>query len=710
MLLKKLFPFILLLLFALIFYFPVIFQGKMYATQDWGRGDLTHFSYPLHAIYSEFLKHFSLPFITDKIYSGFQLAAEGQTGIFYLPNLILFFLLPAYNAYGLSFFVVSILSSLGMFLFARALKLSLWGSLFASITFSYCMFFGAHFVHLNMIQAFSLVPWCFWIAEKMIEKKITWRWFLFFVFLHVQMFFTGHPQIALYEASAILIYVFLLSNKEKRIKKTLIVASAILLGACIAAVQLYPTYLLGKASPSTTLESAQNSIALFPYTLRDIAYFFHPAPFGDPSNNTYTILQKDGIYWENNTFAGIAVVFLFIPLFLWKKFKQKKFLWILLGSLVFCMGFLYFFYYLPPFSWFRLPQRGLVITMLFFSIISAIGFDFFLAWIKKYINTVVISLLIIFFQFAILFLISNTYNSPQSKESFVKTPETARFLQTSNDRMFSIGGVSLWEKVYKEQSFGWRGGSGKKILATNEILDPNRNAVFGIRSLDGYAKLVPLRTLAYLSLIRKGEQEKLFGITLDENSQKLLGMSGVKYIVTAKKIENIQFKKDFTNKKINTKFYVYENPHFLPEVRPLKHLEMLESTREVIPSDIVSKEWNTTAYVEDKSLVKDFSDAIQISNIKNSDQSLSFKTRSKYESSIYIAKSYNKNWQAYTKGKLLKIFPVNINSMVIVLPKGENEVVLTYVPNEFILGSYISLIGMVLAGVCAFAVRKYGAV
>ena len=109
-----------LLFFSLLFYFPLIFQGKMYATQDWGRGDLTHFNYPLHEIYGNSIKKFQFPFVTNKIYSGFEMGAEGQVGMFYIPNLILYFLLPNYSAYSFSFLFVSLFSSVGVYTFCSS--------------------------------------------------------------------------------------------------------------------------------------------------------------------------------------------------------------------------------------------------------------------------------------------------------------------------------------------------------------------------------------------------------------------------------------------------------------------------------------------------------------------------------------------------------------------------------------------------------------
>jgi len=667
----------------------------MYATQDWGRGDLTHFNYPLHEIYGNALKKFELPFFTNKIYSGFELGAEGQVGMFYLPNLILYFFLPNYTAYSFSFLFVSFLSSAGVYTFCRIKKLSLLPSLFAAITFSYSFFISCHFVHMNMVQAFSLVPWLFVFIERL-KDKFSKKMFLLFVFTVTQIIFTGHPQVTLYAFCAYLMYALLESFSEKRYINIGIILFGTFIGVLISLPQLLATWELSRTSPSSSLESAQNSIELFPYTVRDFLYFLYPFPFGDPSRNTYTILQKDGIFWENNTFSGFIAVVLFIFAVFKKNKKIQSLLILFLTFTLFSMGWLYIFYYLPPFSLFRLPQRSLVIVIFSYSVIAGYGLSFVSSRFKKYTHKILCTA--IFLQFITLSFLGNTYNSPQPKSSFLETPKSAEFLKQKNAKIYSIGGVKLWEKVYREVSHGWNGDNGKAILATKNILDPNRNAAFHVSSLDGYAKLVPLRTLAYLSLVRKGVIENTSEILINSESAKLLGLSSVTHVISAKKINSSNFEMvySYSDNSSKTTYYVYKNILTLPLIKSAKSLQALPKKGKITAKDIASDSvaYGETFFTEGES--KKFNNDVIIKNQRVTDQKISFDTSSSSESFVVISESYSKNLAAYINNKETSIIPININSLGINLPPGINRVEIVYLPKPFLKGIVFTVSGMLL--------------
>jgi hypothetical protein len=705
---------LLLIAFAFIFYFPLIFQQKMYTAQDWGRGDLTHFNYPLHHIYGNALKQFSLPFWTDEIYSGFQLGAEGQVGMFYLPNLILFSVLPNYTAYAFSFLVISLFASIGMYAFCRMLNLSHTSSLFAGITFAYSMFFAGHFVHLNMVQAFSLVPWFFVLAEYGIRRNFAWYIFLGLSLLQVQMFFTGHPQIALYTASILLLYVFFRSRKENRIRNTFITGGAITCGAIMAMVQLLPTWELSKVSPSSELESAASSMLQFPYTFRDLLYFFLPSPFGNPADNTYTILLRDGIYWENNTFSGILAAICVLTLLFRKPEKELRIFWIFLAvMLIFATGWIYIFSYLPPYSLFRLPQRALILSLFFFSVISAYGFTYLMGKLQKYGQLpIVVAVLVIVLQFANLWWVANYYNNPIAKDDWLRLPPSAVYLKNQEGRMYAIGGVKLWEKVYSRVAHGWSGNGGKDLIATKGILDPNRNATYGdIPSLDGYAKLVPLRTLAYISLIRKGINEDGATIMVSSSSAKLLGAGNVKTLVTAKPVSGSLLieKAAFTDRQISTTFHVYDNPYYQPFIRSASRLAALPQTGNVEADNLISdgSDWQRTVYGEESG-IKKFSSDVSLHLQKRTPQEIRFTVNSRLEPAfIVVTQSYDQNWKGFIDGKETKIRPININSQGIIVPAGQHTVILKYIPEWFIKGGYISLAGIIFTAFICYLIAKY---
>jgi len=87
-----LFSFGLLALLALLFFWPVTFN------RGWiprGGGDLVSLLWPNYSYAAQALHAGRLPFWNASLFSGMPFAADNQTSLFYLPNLLAFFLAPS---------------------------------------------------------------------------------------------------------------------------------------------------------------------------------------------------------------------------------------------------------------------------------------------------------------------------------------------------------------------------------------------------------------------------------------------------------------------------------------------------------------------------------------------------------------------------------------------------------------------------------------
>src|SRR3989338_9089459 len=114
---KKFFIVLVFLLFA---FFPELF----FATSASLTGDHIEQHFPWAYFLGSSLKSFQFPFWTNYIHCGFPIAAEGQIGAFYPPNLILFFLLPIKVAYAYLNVFHFVVAGFGSFLYAKSMKLS----------------------------------------------------------------------------------------------------------------------------------------------------------------------------------------------------------------------------------------------------------------------------------------------------------------------------------------------------------------------------------------------------------------------------------------------------------------------------------------------------------------------------------------------------------------------------------------------------------
>src|SRR3989344_4557817 len=93
--------FITIVIFAF-FYRLFIPHLSFFTTPDYGRSDAISLSLANKFYYSQQLKENRIPIWNPNIGTGYPILAEGQSGIFFIPNLIIFRVLPFALAYNLT--------------------------------------------------------------------------------------------------------------------------------------------------------------------------------------------------------------------------------------------------------------------------------------------------------------------------------------------------------------------------------------------------------------------------------------------------------------------------------------------------------------------------------------------------------------------------------------------------------------------------------
>src|SRR3989344_5274634 len=186
-------PQVTLALILISFFFKLFFPLSIITTPDFARSDSWHFSIANKYYYAQELKKNRLPLWNPEIGTGFPAFAEGQSGVFFLPNLLLFRLLPFVYAYNLSLVFALFTASIGTYLFSRSLKLSKEAAFFSGIVFSLNGFFLVHLQHHNLLQTVSVIPFLFWQTQEFLTKKRLIHLIFFALFLS-QAVFAGFPQ------------------------------------------------------------------------------------------------------------------------------------------------------------------------------------------------------------------------------------------------------------------------------------------------------------------------------------------------------------------------------------------------------------------------------------------------------------------------------------------------------------------------------------
>lgn len=200
--------------------------------------------------YSENIKRFVMPFYTSLAGCGYSLGAEGQTGIFYPFNIILFLIMPVVAAYQLSVILHFILGGIFSYIFIRNKNISVISSLIFALVFM----FGANIcgIRYNTVvqKVLAWLPLSLFLIDKFFSsqnRKILIG--LGFVFL--LQIFAGFIQIAFYCIAFSLAYFLtkLLYQKGIPKAKTLFsIASVLAVIGLISLVQIVPTMRMVQSS------------------------------------------------------------------------------------------------------------------------------------------------------------------------------------------------------------------------------------------------------------------------------------------------------------------------------------------------------------------------------------------------------------------------------------------------------------------------------
>jgi hypothetical protein len=694
---KDILAIIFLCCLSFIFLNKLFLQSQIFTSQDIGQGDITHNSYPILNSYAQSLKEMKIPLWTNSISTGFPIFAENAT--FFLFNIITYFLFPTYLAFNLSYLIVFIVASVGIYLYCRHLNFAQSSSIFASIAYTFSFFFVGHVLHIAVLQAISLFPWLMLFVDKYFSKGSR-LYLMLFVIIFSQQFLTGFIQCVVYSITAIYIVMFVrYFNKPHFAKKIIFLTLACLLAVGLAGIQILPTYELYLQS-TRNAPLADNS--RFFYTYKDLIYFVNPFFWGDPSKATYVRNPVEGLFWENNIYSGIIPFIFLIIGFLYFKRKTtiRPYAYLFFLSLIFSLGWFFFLKYIPPFSLFRLPQRALFLTSFAYAIIAGFGFDQTFSFVKKKVSNnffIIFVCIIIAAAFLDLFLNGRGYNGGISKDKWLAVPETAQYLlnQKISGRIFSLVGTD-WFDVYNTISHGWRSENAEKLLSTRAVLSPDTNMLYEVPSVNGYTAYRTLDSVLFNQIMLSGSSEDKKAVKLGSSSAKLLGLENVQYVVSAKNV--LSGSNDFElvwqtiNKDTKSTYNIYKNRQFTENIHSVKKIIVEVSTQQMI-DDLLSPNFTPkdTALIYNLNTIRNFPDETSITNISNNHGEMTFQTNSSGNSFIVISNSYYPGWKAFVDNKETDILQVNINSQGLQIAPGKHDVRLFYDPDSYKNGKFISI-------------------
>ncbi|MBT3218880.1 MAG: hypothetical protein HN348_07290 [Proteobacteria bacterium] len=369
---------LLLGLWVLLWNWEVLLGGQI-----WSFHDLLHHHYPWRAWAAQVWAGGEVP-LWAPVAHGYPILADGQAGLLYPPDLILYQLLPTPTAFKWSIVLHQLWAGLGAMALARANERSESAALFAGVAYAFSGFLVSHLLYLPMFQIAAWIPWM--LACGLRGVRFGGRWWGALGLAMGSVWLCGHPQLALYGCYAtFFVVLFQGIAARKGWGPILGLAFASAVGVGIAFPQLLASWELSELGSrgarlsrdmatmgSLPLEEIFNGV--FPYNLG----YERPADIGIAYHHRGGAYLGRGVsYWESCFYLGIPTALAMLGAGWTKRGRQW---WVLLVvSLLFMLGSItpvcWLLSWLPGVGWFRFPLRAGVLVAIAASQLAALGCD-----------------------------------------------------------------------------------------------------------------------------------------------------------------------------------------------------------------------------------------------------------------------------------------------------------------------------------------------
>lgn len=267
---------LLVALVVVVFFFQTLILTKVSYFAD-----SAAYYYPARVYMASVLRSGHLPLMCPKIYSGYPLFADSETGLFYPINFASFFI-PNLAAFNYSLFIHYLAIGLFTYLYARTIKLSRTAAVFAGLAFVFSGFSLAHLGHVNIINTLAWFPLILYLIEKGMRKD-SFAYFLCAGFALGMQFLAGFLMMSMFTVSIAFFYIVLYRREERWTPRGLMralemFAVFLVIGLGVGAIQNIPSYELVKTS--TRVDATAGYFYKYNSPPQQILSFVFPRYFG----------------------------------------------------------------------------------------------------------------------------------------------------------------------------------------------------------------------------------------------------------------------------------------------------------------------------------------------------------------------------------------------------------------------------------------------
>ena len=737
---SKILPPIILAGIVLVFFSPYLDSRNIPYVGDFTGSDLIELNLPFRFLVAQSFRQGTVPLWTNLIANGFPLLAEGQAGIFYPFNFLIFTWLSFATGVNISLMVNFFLGSLFCYWYCRSLKISLPGSLLAAVAFGFSGFFVFRIKHLNYINAAVWLPLQYYLIEKYFTFRRKSLVVIALSLIFAVQFYAGSPPIFYVAVIASLIYfglkIFFQHPDEFKKPAIKMIGPWLIIGVVtlgLVAVQLLPTFFYSTLS-GRSLSTTYSQVIGFPYPASSLLTFVSPFALGNPAQDTYPKdLSRFGVFWENNNYFGLLpLLFAFIAIFfLTPKRAMVKILTVLiLIAFLFSFGdfsplFIIFWHAVPGLTLFRFHMRFMLVALLALATLAGFGFDFCWQKIKnllqqtKYfrratlLGNVLIPVLVILITVIDLFFISVAYWGVLDSEAYLAEPQSVSFLNKDQDhfRIYSVAWPQAWHAV-NYLAGGWQNNLSLQI-AHRGLLAPNANIFWGISSAQDRASLegglLDQETQQFSQiLLTQGfisDEADSLVLKAPDQTLKILGLQNVKYLLSFMSLVNDRLE---LVKEIRADFLpglkIYRNPWYLPRAFGVFQVKS-EAGNQAVLAKIFSNDFDPASQIvldQPSDLIINGSPEAIVEMIEEKAAKLSLEVNFSDDGYLFLSQADIPGWQAHVDNQRTKILAANYAFSAVQVPAGRHRVTFEFKPLPYFVGAWLTSI--TLLGVLTYII------
>lgn len=690
-----------LFIFFFRFFYP---RTQLIITPDLGRSDILELSFPQKYFLWESLHKNELPIWNRYLGNGFPMLAEGQTGTFFLPNLVLFKILPAVPAYTIGILGALYSLGLGMFFLLTTFEISIPLSIFGAISIMFSGLTIPHFTHITLLQSFSLLPWMLWASKRLAIKPGITTLIIFSIILSQQIFAGFTQAVFISLLASTLFYIYYLWTEKHTFRNWYYFLGAILLGICMSSAQLLPSYEFLNTIKNRGVFNLQYA-TLYSFSLPHLSTLWNPYNLGNPQYNAYNFV-KGNIFWENNCYIGLIPLLLLVLGYILKKLRtEREFLFLsgLLGFMVLLMlGFhspLYILYSFWPFNLFRVPSRFIWVFVTVIIILSMkTGQYIFKHRLNHKILRIAFLVLCITQLYASVRIWWN-YNITTNASIIAERPVFDSYLTDST--FLSIGTETLHNSYFFDT--GWTKPEPYIFLA--RIPNSAKNLYWHIPSFSVTAGRQIFRQDIVDTLINSAIEISDTPIaTISSQANKLFSIYGITSLVTTIPLHTDTM---WNLEATASSDFGSLNLYRLNQSVPYAYLSgniLLATTKEKATTQLLSER-----YIPQKTVIVESNlpiNTVSCGTVKTqivSHTKYQFEVKNNQAQCLLVVNSlYYPGWSATVDGKETQIYPANISQKSVIVPVGDHTIIFIYKPLWLLYGIIISLLSYGVAFIVIF--------